>query len=207
MKTLSSFLSHAVFFILAAAVLALASFLYGISQAPRGGIIDSLLVAAASGFLFFVAGLVSRCKSMALPFTALFLSVASVVGGHVVGYDDAKNFAWNYVHTTAPENFGPEWSAYDRDENFRRFVGYVTETPGDGAWAYLRLQAAIGASESRMGRGGIQSWTVSGAFVWLAWLGHILVFLIAYGAAAGANAPDSVEQAWRSRADRKTPNS
>jgi hypothetical protein len=190
--------SHVAFAVGTVGVWLAASFLYGMSQAPRGGFLDALLVAALSGFLYYLVIRFSRCRSMAVVFASLGLPLLVLIGGHVWGYNEAKNYAWEYTHTLSPDRFGPEWKNYDRDENFSHFVGYVTDHPGGGAWAYLRLQSAIGTSESRMGRGGRQSWTVSGLFVWVAWVVHAGFFLLAFMAAAGANAPPDLRATHKS---------
>lgn len=168
------------------------AFMYGASAAPRGSYGDGIIVAIAAGILYFVVLKISRCRHDIVVIAPLIMAPLAFIGGHCVAYEEAHDFAWNYVHTTAPENFsGPQWQNLDRKENFRRFVGYVTDRPGSGAWAYLRLQSSIGTTESHVGKGasGRTEWTVAGIFVWLAWLVQLGLLVIALAAAAGAVAP------------------
>lgn len=167
------------------------AYLYGNSSAPRGSYLDGLLVAGAAGVLHYVVLRVSRCLRTAVAAAILAMTLLSFAGGHVIAYREAQDFAYDYVHRIAPEKFeGAEWRGLDRSANFRRYVGWVTGTPGAGAWAYVRLQTAIGTNESRMGRGGRQEWTLSGIFVWIAWLAQLVMIFLGYAAALGAALPE-----------------
>lgn len=172
--------------------------LYGISAAPRGAYQDTFIISLVTGVLYFLVLKLSRCRHDAVVAAPIAMVLLAFLGGHWVAYGEAQDFAWDYVHTLAPEKFdGPQWQDLDRQENFRRFVGHVTGTPGSGVWAYLRLQSSIGTEESHVGKGasGRMEWTVSGLFVWLAWLVQPLILLLGVGAAAGAVAPEHGQRA------------
>lgn len=163
------------------------AFFYGMSNGTRGGFLDVIIIAVITGLVFAGVLYISRTRDMHIFMIAPFvLSVFTVIGGHIVGYSDAHDFAWNYVHDIAPQKFGPEWQGLGRDENFSMFVGYVTDNPGGGFWDYLRLQSSIGTSESRQTKYGRSEWTVSGLFVWVAWIIHMVIFFVGFMAASGA---------------------
>jgi len=146
-KTCLQILSGLVFAIGSILVAATVAFLYGVSTAPRGAYQDAFIVSIIAGFLYFLVLKISRCRHVAVAVAPLIMASLAFIAGHYVAYYDAHDFAWNYGHDIAPEKFsGPEWQDLDRDANFRRFVGYVTDTPGDGVWAYLMLAAGFMAA-------------------------------------------------------------
>jgi MFS family permease len=175
-----------------AVAVALAAAVYGGSTARRGGLLAALLAAAlvfAGAFAFSRLGWVlGNGWTVSV---AVAMGLAAFVLGHVLGYGEAKDFAWQYVREIAPDRFGPEWKTLDRDENFRRFVGWVTEREGGGVWGYLRLQAAMGVHSSRHTRtAGVQrEWKVHGLGVWIVWLFQLGLFAVAGAVGAVAAWP------------------
>ena len=96
-------------------------FAYGVSSAPRGSYGDALAIAVLAGVLHFAVLKLSRCRENVVIWVTLAMAPLAVIGGHVVGYGEAQDFAWRYVHDIAPQNFSePEWRNLSHRENFRR---------------------------------------------------------------------------------------
>jgi hypothetical protein len=174
---------------LLALAVALAAAIYGGGSARRGGlmgsVITALLVFGASAALSRLAVILTDGAVMALVVAA---GLATFVLGHAFGYGHEKDFAWQYVHEISPARFGPDWQGLDRDENFRRFVGWVTGRAGGGVWGYLRLQAALGAHSSHHTRmpGVRREWSVRGLGVWLMRIAQATALVVAGGVGAVA---------------------
>lgn len=164
------------------------------SSLVRGGHYGTALVLAGvelgALYVVFRAGALYRCDPrlvlVVIPVTALAIPIVA----HVIHYDEVKSFALRHLPELDDGKLAPEGAALDRDEAFRRYVGWVTEKEGDGAWAYLRLQTAVGWEGYEGNQYRVHT-VRTGFWVWFAWLSHLVFFLVGGAAAMGAAIPQS----------------
>jgi hypothetical protein len=141
----------------------------------------AIFLAAVHGLALWVVFRLARCERIPAALGVAALAVSSlgpVVVGHAMGYGDMKSLAHRLVREDTAGRYPGAWKTLDRDELFPRWVGSVTGTDGGGAWGYLRVQAEMGWE----GWAGIK-YRVRvdrrGLWVWIAWLGHVVLLALA----------------------------
>ncbi|MCP4691235.1 MAG: hypothetical protein GY859_24530, partial [Desulfobacterales bacterium] len=150
----------------------------------------AILHGGAAYLLLRLAGVGEARLQYWLP-VLVVLWLGPFVSGCLDHCQDVKRNIVRIVQRDVSGEFPEAWKNLDADEVIPLYVERITGTRGGGVWGCLRLTAHTGWSGWEFYRPrGSYPVTRTGFWIWFAWLLHLLLFLMAVCAAAGAVLPD-----------------
>ena len=155
---------------------------YSLSGIYGGNYGAAFILAAVHGVLLWGIFRLGGGKRISLGALCLLLAATSFgppVVGHGIGYGNLQSLAYRQVQEDTTGRYPAGWKHLDRETLFSRWVGFVTGRQGGGLAGYLRAQAAIGWRDRERIQKSTTQVERSGLKVWIAWIWHLVFFLLA----------------------------